>query len=59
MLERVVEAQKWPLKLRCCAKLSAFCEESDGGSEDTRRPFEHLQKPSKAFKPLVHLCVHL
>eukprot|EP00972_Heterocapsa_arctica_P115369 16447346-Heterocapsa_arctica.AAC.1 len=29
------------LKLRFCAKLSAFCEESNGDREDARRPFKN------------------
>eukprot|EP00972_Heterocapsa_arctica_P023669 3487463-Heterocapsa_arctica.AAC.1 len=42
------------LKLRCCAKVSAFCEESNGDSEDARRPFKQTQKPSKTVqKPSV------
>eukprot|EP00972_Heterocapsa_arctica_P064256 9483617-Heterocapsa_arctica.AAC.1 len=32
MLERALEAQNFSLKLRFCAKLSAFCEEYYGDS---------------------------
>eukprot|EP00972_Heterocapsa_arctica_P095757 14123136-Heterocapsa_arctica.AAC.1 len=41
------------LKLRFSAKRSAFCGESDGDSEDARRPFKNLEKliwkPSKPY----------
>eukprot|EP00972_Heterocapsa_arctica_P021216 3123567-Heterocapsa_arctica.AAC.1 len=39
-------------KLRLCAKLSAVCEEPNGGSEDAQRPFEKLRKYSKTFKAI-------
>eukprot|EP00972_Heterocapsa_arctica_P006131 903023-Heterocapsa_arctica.AAC.1 len=56
--KHVVEAQTWPLKLRCCAKRSAFCEEYNGDSEDARRPVKNLQKPSNNFQTHVHLYVY-
>eukprot|EP00972_Heterocapsa_arctica_P043776 6462822-Heterocapsa_arctica.AAC.1 len=30
----VIQAQSWTLKLSICVKCSAFCEESNGHSED-------------------------
>eukprot|EP00972_Heterocapsa_arctica_P068248 10082459-Heterocapsa_arctica.AAC.1 len=48
----------WTLKLICWAKWSAFCEDSNGDSEDARRPFKHLQQQSLTFKHLqrhIHL----
>eukprot|EP00972_Heterocapsa_arctica_P102390 15086385-Heterocapsa_arctica.AAC.1 len=53
------------IKLRCCATRSTFCEECNGDSEDARRPFQNLQKPSNTFNnlqtPSKHtpVCVHL
>eukprot|EP00972_Heterocapsa_arctica_P059649 8796547-Heterocapsa_arctica.AAC.1 len=52
MLERVFEARTWPLKRRCCAKLWVFCEESNGGGEDARRPFKNRWKHLKPLNPL-------
>eukprot|EP00972_Heterocapsa_arctica_P044721 6598478-Heterocapsa_arctica.AAC.1 len=46
------EAHDWTLKLRSCATLSAFCEESSGDSEDARRPFKNLQTPSTTVKAI-------
>eukprot|EP00972_Heterocapsa_arctica_P054580 8039873-Heterocapsa_arctica.AAC.1 len=44
------------LKLRCCAKLSASCEETNGDSEDARRPCKNLRKPSNTFKA-IYTCM--
>eukprot|EP00972_Heterocapsa_arctica_P013743 2027047-Heterocapsa_arctica.AAC.1 len=48
--------RKLGLQLRCCARLPAFCEASDGDSEDARRPSQnlkqHFRKPSKTFKAI-------
>eukprot|EP00972_Heterocapsa_arctica_P063987 9440751-Heterocapsa_arctica.AAC.1 len=42
------------LKLILCAKLSTFCEESNGDSEDARRPFGNpFQKPSNTSTYIV------
>eukprot|EP00972_Heterocapsa_arctica_P005097 756628-Heterocapsa_arctica.AAC.1 len=60
MQQHVLEAQTWPLKLRCCATLSAFCEECNGDSEDARRPLNNFwtkhQQPSKPYTPVVYTC---
>eukprot|EP00972_Heterocapsa_arctica_P092475 13640095-Heterocapsa_arctica.AAC.1 len=46
---------KIALKLRCFAKLSALRKESDGESEDARRPLENLPTTSKTFKA-IYTC---
>eukprot|EP00972_Heterocapsa_arctica_P043947 6490283-Heterocapsa_arctica.AAC.1 len=43
------------LRLRCCGQLSAFREESNGDSEDARRPCTkgiHLREQLKTVKNL-------
>eukprot|EP00972_Heterocapsa_arctica_P107175 15790092-Heterocapsa_arctica.AAC.1 len=44
------------MKLRFCATLSAFCEESNGDSTKTvqkhSKTFKHKQKPSKPLTPV-------
>eukprot|EP00972_Heterocapsa_arctica_P011510 1686792-Heterocapsa_arctica.AAC.1 len=40
--------------------MKAFCEEYNGASEDARRPFENLRKPSETLKNIeshIHLAV--
>eukprot|EP00972_Heterocapsa_arctica_P082349 12134563-Heterocapsa_arctica.AAC.1 len=56
--KRVFEALKWPLKLIFCAKLSAFCKESNGDSEDARRPLKHLQTTVKNLQSHLRLYVY-
>eukprot|EP00972_Heterocapsa_arctica_P096396 14221191-Heterocapsa_arctica.AAC.1 len=44
------------LKLSLCAKRSPFCEESNGDSEDARRLFKNLSKPSQTVRKPANLC---
>eukprot|EP00972_Heterocapsa_arctica_P080749 11898372-Heterocapsa_arctica.AAC.1 len=48
------------LKLRCCAKLAAFCKEYNGDSGNARKPFKtntkNLETPSKTFKA-IYTCM--
>eukprot|EP00972_Heterocapsa_arctica_P025589 3765364-Heterocapsa_arctica.AAC.1 len=46
------------LKLRCCAKQSAFCGESNGDSEDARRPFEDRSETLKNLQSHIHLYAY-
>eukprot|EP00972_Heterocapsa_arctica_P047426 6993590-Heterocapsa_arctica.AAC.1 len=43
MLERGVEAQNMSQAQMLCKKWLAFCEESNGDSQDARRPLKNLQ----------------
>eukprot|EP00972_Heterocapsa_arctica_P062306 9183751-Heterocapsa_arctica.AAC.1 len=42
------------LKLRVCAKLSAFCGEYNGDGEDARRPFSNLSNNINNLQSHMH-----